>query len=206
MNNKLRVLHLCDFDGTLTRGDTLLHFLGFAAGPFAWLRALVLVPVCFLGGWISGNWSKDRAKETLLAIFFKGRTRQEMESAGLAFCEKRLPALLRQNLFAQLLESVRRGERVVVVSASLDIWLKPFCQAHGFDLLCTELEFEKNGTSHGAMSRFTGRFAVPNCNRDEKARRITSVYHPGQFDHIIAYGNSRGDEAMFALAHEVVRF
>lgn len=206
MNNKPRILHLCDFDGTLTRGDTLLHFLRFAAGPLAWLRAMVLVPTCFLGLFLSGSWSKDRAKETLLAIFFKGQTRRDLEATGLAFSNQVLPVLLRQALLTQLLNRLQQGEQVVVVSASLDIWIKPFCQNHGFNLLCTELEFEKSGASPDEMPRFTGRFAVPNCNREEKARRVRTVYPLEQFDRIIAYGNSTGDEAMFALAHEVVRF
>lgn len=206
MDNKPRILHLCDFDGTLTRGDTLFHFLRFAAGPLTWLRAMVLVPKCFLGLWLSGRWSKDRAKETLLSVFFKGRTRRDLEASGMAFCDQRLPAMMRRDLFTQLQLLVQQGEQVVIVSASLDIWLKPFCQTQGFELLCTELEFKKNGASSDEMPRFTGRFAVPNCNREEKARRVRAVYPLGQFDRIIAYGNSGGDEAMFALAHEVVRF
>ncbi|MCC7465911.1 MAG: haloacid dehalogenase-like hydrolase [Saprospiraceae bacterium] len=206
MDNKPRILHLCDFDGTLTRGDTLWHFLKFAAGPVAWLRAMVLVPASFMGLWVGGKWSNDRAKEKLLAIFFKSRTKQEMEAAGMAFYRNRLPALLRQALLQQLLDAVKRGDQVVVVSASLDIWLKPFCHSYGFDCLCTELEFNENGTSPSTMPRFTGRFAVPNCNRKEKERRIKAAYQLGQFDRIIAYGNSNGDEAMFALAHEVVHF
>lgn len=206
MDNKPRILHLCDFDGTLTRGDTLLHFLWFATGPLVWLRSTVQVPLYFAWLWVSGKWSKDRAKETLLAIFLKGRTQPELEAIGLVFSEQQLPALLRRDLFTQLLNSVQRGEQVVVVSASLDIWLNPFCQRHGFELLCTELEFEKNGASPEEMARFTGRFAVPNCNREEKARRVRAAYPLEQFDLIIAYGNSRGDEAMFALAQEIVRF
>ena len=47
-----------------------------------------------------------------------------------------------------------------------------------------------------------GAFATPNCNREEKARRIRAAFDLQQFASIIAYGNSSGDAAMFALAQE----
>ncbi len=121
-----------------------------------------------------------------------------MDAVGALFCQRKMPALLRTDLLSALRLALQKGETVVIVSASPHLWLRPFCAGEGFGLLCTELEF--------VAGQFTGKFATPNCNRDEKARRILAAYHLEPFDKIIAYGNSGGDAAMFALAHEVIRF
>lgn len=206
MANKASTLHLCDFDGTLTTGDSLLYFLWFASGPGQWLRALVLVPCYFTELLLQGKWSNARAKEGLLRIFFKGKTRQELEALGSAFCREKLPGMLRRELFADLKAAIVRKEQVVIVSASPEIWLAPFCRESGFALLCTELAYQQTGAFPQETPRFTGYFATPNCNGAEKARRIVEAYSLADFSRIIAYGNSRGDEAMFGLAHEVVRY
>ncbi|HLP92579.1 MAG TPA: HAD family hydrolase [Saprospiraceae bacterium] len=206
MANKASILHLCDFDGTLTTSDSLLHFLWFASGPGQWLRALVLVPCYFTGLLLQGKWSNARAKEGLLRIFFKGKARQELEAIGVAFCWEKLPGITRRALLDTLKAAADRGEQVVIVSASPEIWLAPFCREAGFALLCTELAYQQTGVFPHETPRFTGYFATPNCNGAEKARRILEAYSLADFSHIIAYGNSRGDEAMFGLAHEVVRY
>ncbi|HAD13191.1 MAG TPA: hypothetical protein DCF33_12240 [Saprospirales bacterium] len=203
-NDKQDILHLCDFDGTLTRGDTLLHFLWFALNPVSRIKVALLTPFRFAGLFFTGSWSNDKAKEQLLSLCFKGKTQQEMETLGKAFCTNVLPGLIRSSLLDTLRQARRRQQRVVIVSASLDIWIKPFCEQEGFEWLCTVLEYKKIG-AHEAP-QFTGYFDLPNCNRAEKARRIQGAYSLSDFRHIIAYGNSKGDEAMFALAHEVIHF
>jgi HAD superfamily phosphoserine phosphatase-like hydrolase len=204
LTDNREILHLCDFDGTLTKGDTLLHFLWFALSPSARLKVTLLAPIRFTGLLFTGSWSNDRAKEQLLSLCFKGKTRVELEKSGEAFCQEVLPGLIRSSLLETLLKARGRQERVVIVSASLDIWIKPFCQQEGFEWLCTELEYKKIG-AHGAP-QFSGYFGLPNCNRAEKARRIQMAYSLSDFRHIIAYGNSKGDYDMYALANEVVRF
>jgi HAD superfamily phosphoserine phosphatase-like hydrolase len=82
------------------------------------------------------------------------------------------------------------------VSASLDIWVKPFADKYGVSCLCTETQYI-NG-------KCTGKFETPNCNGLEKANRIRQRYDLAQYNEVIAYGNSRGDAAMFDLAAKTV--
>ncbi|MDX1913203.1 MAG: HAD-IB family hydrolase [Saprospiraceae bacterium] len=191
-------LHLCDFDGTLTRGDSLLRFLWFAVPKDRLIAGILVLPFQFLLLFFTGKWSNEAGKKAVLAFFFQGNTREGMEQSGDAFCAWVLPAQLRTDLLAKLRGAQQEGDKVVVVSASVDIWLRPFCEAEGFDYLCTELDF-KDGI-------FSGQLATPNCNGAEKARRIREAYDLTKFARIVAYGNSSGDEAMFALAGEVLRF
>lgn len=187
-------LALFDFDGTLTRGDTLLRFLVFAKG---WRGALSCAfPLIFNGLrlFLSGRWSAEAAKSALLAVFFRGKTRSELALLGEQFCREKLPHLLRAEVFEKMLAHRQAGDAVALVSASVDFWLRPFAEKHGLALLCTMADFDANDC-------FSGNFATPNCNGQEKARRVAAHFDLAAFDKIEAYGNSAGDAAMLALAH-----
>ncbi len=198
VNSQPRLLHLCDFDGTLTRGDSLLRFLWFSlpVSRLAWGSFVVLIKFLSLFFW--GKWSNSTAKSALLSTFFKGKTMVELNALGAGFCSKIVPGLLRTDLLETLRLAAKNGDTVVIVSASLDLWLRPFCHLEGFDLLCTELEY--------LDGKYTGRFSTPNCNGQEKAVRILTAYDLQSFEKTIAYGNSEGDAAMFDLADEVFKF
>lgn len=196
--NGTRQLHLCDFDGTLAHGDSLRRFLWFALPASRLVWGSMVVAFKFFTLLFSGKWSNEAGKAALLSTFFRGRTTVAMKALGAGFYSKKIPGLLRTDLLEKLRMAVKNGETVVIVSASLDLWLRPFCKLEGFDLLCTELKFMDG--------KFTGRLATPNCNGPEKAKRILAAYNLAFFDKITAYGNSTGDHAMFELADEVFKF
>lgn len=188
-------LVLFDFDGTLTKGDTFGAFLLFSVTGWklftgTFLLLFKLPTLLFL----EKNARAERAKAAILEVFFGGKSRQELEGIGRSFCTNRLPALLRPQTIEILRACRDAGNTVAVVSASMDLWLRPFCEAERITLICTELQYEQEV--------FTGHFATPNCNRLEKARRIKEAFSLDQFSYIVSYGNSRGDAAMFELAHE----
>lgn len=83
---------------------------------------------------------------------------------------------------------------VVVVSASIEDWLKPWCDENKVKLIATKLEFKNE--------LITGRFASENCYGEEKVRRIKEVYALESFEYIYAYGDSSGDIKMLSLADE----
>lgn len=85
-----------------------------------------------------------------------------------------------------------RGDRVAVVSASLDAYLKPYCEALGVDRICTELE-----TEQGVL---TGRYRGGDCTGEEKARRVRSRYDLAGFDTVYAYGDTNEDQQLLRLA------
>ena len=47
--------------------------------------------------------------------------------------------------------------------------------------------------------KLTGNIAGKNCNGEEKATRIRSIYNLAEFDEIYCYGDSNGDKQMLAL-------
>ncbi len=189
-----KTLVLFDFDGTLTTGDSLLRFLLFAIRPGKLLLGGFWLGMKLLALFLSGGWSNGRAKETLLAVFFKGEAKAALEALGAEFYSRRLLEILRPEMLRKLREYRNAGATVALVSASPEIWLRPFCVAENITLICTTLDFEQG--------HFSGKLSSPNCNGLEKARRIKAAFELSGFDKIIAYGNSSGDAAMLALADE----
>lgn len=191
-------LHLCDFDGTLTHEDSFLHFLRFAIPLPGLLGGGFVLIFKLLALVLTGQWSNGAGKAAILALFFKGKSEAEMRVLGEDFCQKKLPSMLRAALITQLRRAQEKGETVVIVSASLDVWLRPFCEKEGFALLCTELEYTDQN--------FTGNFATPNCKGPEKVQRIRAAYKLSEYKKIWSYGNSKGDAEMFELAEKVFKF
>lgn len=186
-------LALFDFDGTLTQGDSFLHFLlrGFSAREL-----LRLVPGAILPslGWGVGLLEATPAKEAITQRLFRGLAAEALLGRGREFTEHHLPRLLRPRGLERVRWHQHRGHRVVVVTASFRYWIEPWCRDHGLDLVATKLE--------EVAGLLTGRFDGPNCNGEEKVRRVRAAYELGTYRRIWAYGNSSGDRPMLALAHE----
>ncbi len=119
-------LHLCDFDGTLTRGDSFVRFLLFAVPLPRLIAGGFVLPLKFSALFFSGKWSNEAGKAAVLSAFFKGKSTAEMKKLGEEFGQKKLPALLRNELLEDLRNAFQNGETVVIVSASPDVWLRPF--------------------------------------------------------------------------------
>jgi phosphatidylglycerophosphatase C len=79
------------------------------------------------------------------------------------------------------------------VSASLDVYVEPWAQAQGFDAILSSVLAVEDGV-------VTGRLFEGNCYGVEKVRRIRSWLNDRRPEQIWAYGDSRGDREMLALA------
>jgi len=95
-------------------------------------------------------------------------------------------------LFQRLLQHQAQGDKVVLVSASIDLYLKPVCELLNIDLICTQVEIH-NGF-------ITGQYSTPDCSSEQKKIRVHEAYHLNDYAHVYAYGNSYEDLQMFSLA------
>ncbi|MFM8372357.1 MAG: HAD-IB family hydrolase [Bacteroidota bacterium] len=191
-----KILVLTDFDGTITRSDTLYRYLLFAV-PVHRLIAGLIISIFRIGMlWVFRRYTTEKAKELVLSAFLKGESEKTLRKKGGQFCQKRLPGILRTDVCDKLGNLKKEGATVVIVTASPDIWVLPFAQSEGYALISTRLEFHEG--------RFTGKLATPNCKGQEKANRIEASILLEEFDHIIGFGNSAGDREMLALAHEAI--
>jgi phosphatidylglycerophosphatase C len=190
-----KALVLFDFDGTLSKKDTYIQFLFFFLGTFRALTGLVILSPYILLFYLRLI-SSHGLKLKMTDYFFKNQEENKLISSGKEFVEYlHLTDNLRDGLMTELKNYKAKGHEVCIVSASLDIWLKPFAERYGINYLCTEVKYV-NG-------RYGG-FSGLNCNRREKAVRIKNEYRLEDFAEIIAYGNSSGDKYMFDLATRTV--
>jgi len=177
-----------DFDGTVTWRDTLLPFLRFTSKPllFAWklllsLPLLLLLPL------------RQSAKETLLKLFFKNQTLTSVHEQGKAYAQGPLQLQIRPSALQRLRWHQNQGHRCILISASIDAYLKPFGEALGFDeVICSRLAHDDQGC-------VTGTLIGANCWGPEKVRRLKEVVGPKNYT-LFAYGDSRGDKELLALA------
>jgi phosphatidylglycerophosphatase C len=183
-------LALFDFDGTITTHDTFTPFLHFSStrrrivlGTAALLPLVLAYRLRLLPA------TKMRALGAYVA--FRGRNAEELSSIGRRYSQT-LARLVRPEALEKIRWHQAQGDEVVVVSASLQPYLRGFCDEHRIALICTELEHDA-GT-------LTGRYKAGDCTGHEKARRVRAAYDLARYPVIYAYGDTPEDEALLGLA------
>lgn len=182
-----------DFDGTITTDDSLLKFIRFVVGDMKFLVGLtVLSPMLILYKLkLIPNY---RAKQIMLSYFFKGMHAEHFLKIANEYSLSHIQKILRPKAMERIQWHHDNGDCVVVVSASLECWLRPWCQQNKLELIGTRLEIKAD--------QVTGKLLSKNCYGIEKANRIRQNYNLNNYETIYAYGDSRGDKEMLELAHE----
>lgn len=187
------VVAVFDFDGTLTRRDTLLPFLLYTLGAAAVARhALALSPT--LAGYALGLIGNGVAKERVFVRCLAGMRIDELRQEAERFAALILPGLLRHESLQRFDWHKQQGHRCVVISASLELYVRPWGQRAGFDdVIATHLETREGG-------RVTGKLSGANCYGIEKVRRLEALLGGRDGYTLYAYGNSRGDRELLLSA------
>lgn len=186
-------LALFDFDGTITVKDTLLDFAKYVKGmPISILIFIRLIPAFIL--WKSGKLGNQGFKERFLTISFKGLSESHLCSKGNEYGQNRIPQLLRPKALERLDWHREQEHRIIIVSASTDVWLSEWCRFQGFELICSKLEF--------IDGICTGRLQGINCRGAEKVKRVQAEINTSDYRVIYAYGDSSGDKEMLEFADQ----
>jgi len=184
-------IYLIDFDGTIIIGDSLIKFSYFSIGIFQFFKYWVLVTI------LIPFYSKSDLKQMFYSNFNEFNL-NDFNSLCLDFYNQKLRKLIKKS-FMDFIKNINEDSKVVIVSASISNYLKPWCDEMGFDLISTELEV--------IDGKLTGRFSTPNCNGKEKVRRIKEKYNLSEYNEIHVFGNSKGDLPMLELAtHKYYKF
>ncbi len=182
-----------DLDGTLTSKDTLIEVLKFAKGrPRFYLGLVALSPV--LMAYKMRLLSNQYAKEKMLAHYLKGMPVETFNALCKEFALTRLPRLFRKNALSELRRHLQNNTHVVIVSASPENWIQPWCQQFNIQCIATRLAVRDG--------RITGKIAGRNCHGNEKVRHILKKYNLTHYSKIYAYGDSPDDLPMLSLATE----
>ena len=180
-----------DFDGTLTTKDTFLEFIKHTHGKVRfWSGFLLLSPVMAL--FKAGLIPNHRAKQMAFSFFFKGWKIEKFNG----FCESfsaKIDAILCQPTNILLKEHIIEGNHIVIISASLENWIRPWAEKQGIRQIAgTKIEV--------IAGSITGRFASKNCYGAEKVNRLLEIYPEREKYTLFACGDSRGDRELLNFA------
>lgn len=184
-----------DFDGTITRRDSMIAFIRLAPGNAGLFFGFVrLTP--WLLAYAAGLISNRTMKEALLTVFLKNKNAGQLEALGVTFGETVIPSICYAEAIQKLDWHQTQGHEVVVITASPAIWTRPWCDARGYVWIGTELEI--------VGGCFTGKIVGENCRGAEKVRQLKARFSLEKYAHIYAYGNTKADLPFMQLAHSSI--
>ncbi len=192
-------IYAFDFDGTLTTKDTLIELIRFAKGSKGlWGCLLKYSPLLVLMK--LHLYSNAKAKEKVFAHCFSGMSVEDFDDICQKFAKEHTQ-LLRPQGMRKISKAIEEGSKVVIVSASIDRWVKPFFVKTGsgadgchITVCGTEAEVKEG--------KLTGRFATANCHGQEKVNRLLQLFPNRKSYRLIAFGDSHGDAQLLDYADE----
>jgi HAD superfamily hydrolase (TIGR01490 family) len=181
-----------DFDGTITDRDIFFDFIFYRLrkGLSIW-KIMRAMPI--LAAYILKLMDNETAKEKIFGILFKAESLIKFQQTVDAYYQTCFAIRLRPAALEKIRWHQSAAHRVVIVSANFSWLIQPFAATHQLEMIATEAAVD--------AQIITGKFATPNCYGEEKVRRIQAVISSvSAYEHIYAYGDSRGDTAMLQMA------
>jgi phosphatidylglycerophosphatase C len=192
-----------DFDGTLTRSDTVVPFLRLVAREGDTM-ALVGRMAARSHKAVAAIARRDRDRLRALATeaVFAGISGADVDRLAAAYGRRVADQRLRPDTVDRLRWHRDQGHRVVIVSASYEPYLVVVADELGVErVLSTRLEIDADGIC-------TGRLHGRNCRGDEKVRRLEAWFDDQGLarEHVElwAYGDSEGDRRLLEYADHPV--
>jgi phosphatidylglycerophosphatase C len=184
-------LALFDFDGTITRKEMFADFIRLAVSR---RRRLLGSPVFapLVIGYRLGLVSANTIRACVVKFGFRGVPAAHVQAMGRRFSEHMLPAVLRPVALERIQWHREQGDKIIVVSGALDVYLEHWCRQHGLDLICSRLEI--------VDGYLTGDYRGLQCVGAEKSRRVREACKLENFRQIYAYGDTEEDLDMLSMA------
>ncbi|OTG86338.1 phosphoserine phosphatase [Acinetobacter sp. ANC 4558] len=184
-------LALFDFDGTLCRTDSFTKFIFFSLSKMDIIKKGIKVSPWILAYYFR-VYPAHYMRPKLFYTLFKSLPQSEIDQIAQCYAKLLLDQYLHPQIYQQLIKHQLLGDHVVLVSASIDIYLKYICEYLNIDLICTKTEIKDQV--------YTGQFLSKDCSRVQKKQRILECYNLANYQYIFAYGNSIEDNEMLSLA------
>ena len=142
-----------------------------------------------------GRAGRGALKSTLLRATLGGRQRAELE----AWSKRFVSDVIRRGLLAQAVAQIAAhraaGHRLVLLSASTDLYVPRLGEALGFaQVVCTGVEWQGDA--------LVGNLTTPNRRGQEKVRVLGELRTQWPGVPVIAYGNAASDVAHLRLAEQ----
>lgn len=187
-----------DFDGTIIRNDSFIEFAKSAVGLHRFCYSLMRSSP-WLIAWKLGMISNSSAKQRLFRMLFRGFKLSDFHKECDRFSAT-IDHYLRPDAMEALAWHKSHGHRIVIVSASVADWIRPWANAHGIgQVIATTIETDAN------RDIITGRFSSPNCYGQEKVVRILNEIPDLSATESWAYSDSESDAPLLALVTHGIR-
>lgn len=175
-----------DLDGTLTKRDTYLPFLGLCLREFGLRRPSVfLLPIYFLLYTLKMI-SNHQLKEAFLCKVLSGISLEQLEPVSEKFLLDLMHRGLNRPLIERLKVHLRQGHEVILVTASFDFYVMKLARKIGVNqVVCTKAE-----VNDGII---TGRILGKNCHGLEKVRRLESLLNRPDWHSAVLYTDHYSD-------------
>ena len=194
-----------DLDYTLTRRGTWWRFVW---SWWVWPRPYLWLPFLIAAGWAQlrykfGLLPRDQVKLAMMRWAMKGASKEQVYRKGEAFARREVQKGLRDGAFKAIQHHKCRGDKLIIISAAVDVIAKPMGNLLGFDhVLSTAMSFDRR-------NKLQLKFKTPNCYSYEKVNRFKEmlVDNPSlkqYYTHVTFYSDSYSDLAMFKLANVCV--
>lgn len=181
-----------DFDGTLTTRDTFQAFVRQNSSGAAYLANLLLsAPKLAL--YASGLAPNEFHKMDMFSRRFRGMPETEFAGRARVFSLQSIPAMLRNAAIARLQFHRAQGHTIIILSASLEAWIRPWAESAG-------IEHVLGSQPAIANELITGGLLGQNCHGAEKVRRLSELFPDRSSYTLYAYGDSHGDRQLLDFA------
>ena len=182
-----------DFDETLITIDSLPDFFLRSFG----LKQLLIKGPSFLPTLVRfklGLISNTIAKEALLRTFLVDVSPQAFTDLCVDY-QARLISKTNPVALKRLRWHQRQGHTVIVMSASLEDWVKPWAKQYGVGtVIASRLEITKG--------RITGKLKGLNCYGPEKVVRLLAEFPHRDTYRLYVYGDGKSDAEILAFSDE----
>ncbi|MEI7653909.1 MAG: HAD-IB family hydrolase [Actinomycetota bacterium] len=188
-----------DLDGTLTEGGSVVSWLRHVGGTPRVLRSVLARLLPLAVGAVASGTRADTAKESLFRAVLAGRPVDIVAAQSLDYAHDHVERYPRPHVIARLRWHLEQGHRVVIVSASPEIYVQRVAEILGaHHAIGTRLAVNEKG-------QLGGGYDGANCRGAEKFRRLHAWLKEndsvdGKVE-LYAYGNSRGDRRLLAAAN-----
>ncbi len=178
---------LFDLDQTIVPWDTQLVFRSYVLQQEGWRRALTLVFILFLPlNKLLGAGGMKR----VFHCYLWGMKRERLEALAASFVRDWLPQLTYPEIISEIEQHRAAGRRLVLSSASPELWVQHIGKALGFDLsLGTLFEW-------GEQVEFFPDLIGENHKGSAKVVRLAEF---GITEGLEGYSDSRADLPLLAL-------
>ena len=111
-----------DFDGTITKKDSTAKFIRYFVGDIAFIKGVIIL-LPFIIAYKIKILSNNEIKKKLVTYFFKDIDIEDFTEKAREFSLNMIDPIIRKKALDRILWHKKNGDELVIVSASINLWL-----------------------------------------------------------------------------------